>query len=182
MMSEPKVENSGIPQGAFLKRHRVPRPDGQGLVVPDDFRCGKDITLYSRTYHITGCDRFTRWFYEENGIDVGEDEPVVQDLWQKTYRFNKSVEKGGIPPSRCAMDAKNLTKFQIGMPPADKKFQQFLLNDRKVLRFKAFWDDPTLYGGRIYLEIQYFLSVVGESIKVWGRTCTIYDCDDFTQN
>merc|ERR1719277_68692 len=28
-ISEPKVENSGIPQGMFLKRHKVPRDDSQ---------------------------------------------------------------------------------------------------------------------------------------------------------
>eukprot|EP00443_Scrippsiella_acuminata_P044140 CAMPEP_0115201348 /NCGR_PEP_ID=MMETSP0270-20121206/17578_1 /TAXON_ID=71861 /ORGANISM="Scrippsiella trochoidea, Strain CCMP3099" /LENGTH=608 /DNA_ID=CAMNT_0002614755 /DNA_START=120 /DNA_END=1946 /DNA_ORIENTATION=- len=157
-MSEPKVENSGIPQGAFLKRHRVPRADGVGFIGPDDFRCGGQITVYGRTYHIAGCDRFTRWFYEENGIDVGEDEPMVEDTWQKSYKFGKTAEKGGLPPSYQAMDAKTLTKFQVGQPPANKKFMQFLLNDRKVLRFKAYWDDPTLYGGRIYFIIHYFLS------------------------
>jgi len=157
-MSEPKVENSGIPQGAFLKRHRVPRADGAGFIGPDDFRCGGQITVYGRTYHMSGCDRFTRWFYEENGIDVGEDEPMVEDLWQKSYKFNKTAEKGGLPFSNQAMDAKTLTKFQVGQPPANKKFMQFLLNDRKVLRFKAYWDDPTLYGARIYFIIHYFLS------------------------
>ena len=28
---EPKVENSGLPQGVFLKRHKVPAPDGGTL-------------------------------------------------------------------------------------------------------------------------------------------------------
>merc|ERR1719320_788166 len=56
------------------------------------------------------------------------------------------------------MDAKTMTKFMVGQPPADKKEKQFLLNDRKVLRFKAYWDDPTLYGGRVYFVIHYFLA------------------------
>lgn len=157
-MTEPKIENSGIPQGAFLRRHRAPRPDGVGFLGPDDFRCGTDITLYGRTYRVTGCDRFTRWFYEENGIDVGQDEAMPEDRWQKQYKFNKIAEKGGLPLSTQCMDAKTLTKFQTGQPAADKKFIQFLLNDRKVLRFKAFWDDPTLYGARIYFVLHYYLA------------------------
>eukprot|EP00930_Biecheleria_cincta_P026837 TRINITY_DN1886_c0_g2_i1.p1 TRINITY_DN1886_c0_g2~~TRINITY_DN1886_c0_g2_i1.p1 ORF type:complete len:646 (-),score=106.88 TRINITY_DN1886_c0_g2_i1:13-1881(-) len=157
-IAEPRVENSGIPQGAFLKRQRVPRADGQGFIGPDDFRVGAEITIYSRTYHITGCDRFTRWFYEENGIDVGEDEPLVVDNWQKSYKFQKTVEKGGLPMTRSAYDAKELTKFQTGNPPADKKFIQFLMNDRKVLRFQAFWDDHTPYGARIYFVIHFYLA------------------------
>jgi len=157
-MTEPKVENSGIPQGQFLKRHRVQRDDGQGFIGPDDFRVGQEITIYGRTYHLTGCDRFTRWFYEENGIDVGEDEPLMVDNWQKSYKLQKTIEKGGLPPTKSAVDAKNLTKFQIGHPPADKKFIQFLLNDRKVLRFKCFWDDRTPYGARVYFIVHYYLA------------------------
>lgn len=156
-IQEPRVENSGIPQGVFLKRHQVPRQDGAGFLGPDDLRCGENVVIYGRTYHVTGCDRFTRWFYEQNDIDVGEDEPLVQDLWQKTYRFRKTAEKGGLPPPRCAVEAKTLTKFQVGQPPCTK-IQQFLLNDRKVLRFKAFWDDPTPYGARIYLVVHFYLS------------------------
>eukprot|EP00931_Biecheleriopsis_adriatica_P033039 TRINITY_DN1920_c0_g1_i1.p1 TRINITY_DN1920_c0_g1~~TRINITY_DN1920_c0_g1_i1.p1 ORF type:complete len:626 (-),score=144.03 TRINITY_DN1920_c0_g1_i1:64-1941(-) len=156
-MTEPKVENSGIPQGAFLKRHRVPRDDGLGFIGPDDFRIGQEITFYGRTYHLSGCDRFTRWFYEENGIALGEDESMVTDAWQKSYKLKKTIEKGGMPPTKSAIDAKNLTKFQIGHPPADKKMIQFLLNDRKVLRFKAYWDDVTPYGARIYLIVHYYL-------------------------
>lgn len=157
-VQEPKVENSGIPQGLFLRRHRVPRPDGTGLVGPDDFHIGEDITIYGRTYHITGCDRFTRWFYEENGIDVGEDEPLLQDQWQKVYKFRKVVERGGVPMTKSAAEAKVLMKLQIGETPQTKKLVQFLLNDRKVLRFKVYWDDPTMYGTRVYLEINYHLA------------------------
>jgi len=157
-INEPKVENSGIMQGTLCKRQRVPRSDGMGFVGPDDFRNGEQVTIYGRMYQITGCDRFTRWFYEENGIDVGPDEPMVEDRWQKGYKFNTVVEKGGMPMSTSAFEAKTLTKFQIGQPPADKKEKQFLLNDRKVLRFQAFWDDHTLYGSRVYFAVHYYLS------------------------
>jgi EF-hand domain-containing protein 1 len=157
-ISEPRVENSGIAQGMFLKRHRVPRDDGMGFIGPDDFRCGQEITIYDRTYHISGCDRFTRWFYEENGIELGDDEPVVEDNWQRTYKHQKTAEKGGLPLTKSAVDFKALTKSQTGAPVVDKKLTQFLLNDRKVLRFKAFWDDHTLYGARTYLVIHYYLA------------------------
>eukprot|EP00927_Polykrikos_kofoidii_P056561 TRINITY_DN50662_c0_g1_i1.p1 TRINITY_DN50662_c0_g1~~TRINITY_DN50662_c0_g1_i1.p1 ORF type:complete len:623 (-),score=80.64 TRINITY_DN50662_c0_g1_i1:117-1985(-) len=157
-MSEPKIENSGIPQGRFLKRHQVPREDGTGFVGPTDFSVGEQITFYGRTYHITGCDRFTRWFYSENGIELAEDEPLSQDMWQKSYTFNKIAEKGGLPPSRSAMESKHLTMYQLGHPPANKKLVQFLLNDKKVLRFKAYWDDETLYGNRMYFIIHFFLA------------------------
>eukprot|EP00927_Polykrikos_kofoidii_P055067 TRINITY_DN49385_c0_g1_i1.p1 TRINITY_DN49385_c0_g1~~TRINITY_DN49385_c0_g1_i1.p1 ORF type:complete len:620 (+),score=130.62 TRINITY_DN49385_c0_g1_i1:89-1948(+) len=156
-ITEPKIENSGIPQGMVLKRHQVPSPLG-GNVGPGDFRVGEDVDIYGVRYHICGTDRFTRWFFEENGVELAEDEPLVQDQWQKSYTFQKVCERGGLPMSRSAVEAKNLTKFQLGQPPADTKLVQFMQNDRKVLRFKAYWDDTTLYGNRIYFKIQYYLA------------------------
>jgi len=155
---EPKVENSGIPQGTFLKRHRCPKDDGMGFLGPDDIRCGQELTLYKRTYFVNGCDRFTRWFFEEHGIDVGDDEPTQEDHWAKSYKFKKTAEKGGLPVTRSAHEAKQLTKYSAGQAIVDKKFTQFLLNDGKVLRFKAFWDDTTLYGARVYFVIHYYLA------------------------
>jgi hypothetical protein len=156
-ISEPKIENSGIPQGQFLKRHRVPRNDGSGMLGPGDFRVGEDLEIYGRIFHVTGADRFTRWFFEENGIDLGPDEPVVEDMWEKNYKFSKTAEKGGLAVSRNVIEAKQLNSYQLGNPPPGRALTQFLENDGKVLRFKAYWDDHTLYGGRIYFTVHYFL-------------------------
>jgi len=157
-ISEPKVENSGLPQGQFLKRHRVQRADGSGYLGPGDFRVGEEISIYGRNFHITGADRFTRWFFEENGIQLGPDEPVVEDLWEKSYKFSKTAEKGGLAVSRNVIEAKQQAAYMSGSPPPGRGLTQFLENDRKVLRFKAYWDDPTLYGQRIYAICHYFLA------------------------
>jgi len=157
-VSEPKQENSGIPQGTFLKRHRVTKADQSGFIGPGDMRVGEDTVIYGRRFHVTGADRFTRWFFEENGIDLGPDEPVVEDQWEKNYKFTKTAEKGGLAVSRNCVEAKQLNAFTLGIPPAGRKFQQFLENDRKVLRYYAFWDDVTLYGVRVYAKCHFFLS------------------------
>jgi len=157
-MTEPKVENSGIAQGAFLKRQKVMREDGMAFLGPDDLRVGEEVNINSRVIHVNGCDRFTRWFYEQNGIELAPDEELVKDKWQETYKLRKLTEKGALPITKAAYNAKQLAKYQIGAPPADMKFSQFLLNDRKVLRFKAYWDDHTPYGARIYFIIHYFLA------------------------
>ena len=70
-INEPKVENSGMPQGNFLKRQKVQKEDGTYL-GPDDFHIGSEVTICGHTFHICGCDRFTRWFYEENGVAIEE--------------------------------------------------------------------------------------------------------------
>jgi hypothetical protein len=157
-VEEPKIENSGIPQGAFLKRHRVPLPDGTGFYSPGDFRCGEDVEIYKRVFHITGCDRFTRWFFEENNVDVGPDEPAVVDLWEKQYKTSKAVERGALPATRLVVESKKLVECNLGQPPVDRRLTQFLENDRKVLRFYAYWDDHTLYGNRLYFVCLYYLA------------------------
>merc|ERR1719478_20990 len=156
-VTEPKVENSGLMQGQFLKRHRATKPDGSHL-TPLDFKVGEDLYVYGVRYHVTGADRFTRWFFGENGWDIADDEPQMRDQWQKSYTFQKIAEKGGLPLTRSAKEGKELSKYVSGQPVCDRKLVQFLLNDRKVLRFKAFWDDESLYGNRIYFTIHYYLA------------------------
>lgn len=157
-ISEPRQENSGVPQGMFLKRHRVNKADGGGFIGPGDLRVGEDIVIYGRRFHVTGADRFTRWFYDENGIDLGPDEPVVEDMWEKKYKFTKTAEKGGLAVPRSVVEGKQQNAANLGNPPQGRKLMQFLENDGKVLRFYAFWDDPTLYGMRTYFKCHYFLA------------------------
>ena len=59
---EPKVDNAGIPQGAFVRRHRIPRAaaDGGGYIMPQDIRVGQTLNLYARKIKITDADHFTR--------------------------------------------------------------------------------------------------------------------------
>lgn len=63
MITEPKIENSGIPQGAFMKRHMVLKPDGMNAFMPQDFRIGLDIGIYGRCIRIFDCDLYTRTFF-----------------------------------------------------------------------------------------------------------------------
>ncbi|OLP94024.1 EF-hand domain-containing protein 1 [Symbiodinium microadriaticum] len=157
-MSEPRIENSGIVQGLFLRRQRVERPEGGGIFKPSDFRCGAEVSFFGRTYHITGCDRFTRWYFSELGLEAGEDEEVLDDAWHTNYKLRKCAERGALPSSKFAVEQKTIGQFQMGAPPVSKKLTQFVLNDRKVLRFKGYWDDNTLYGARIYFNIHYYLA------------------------
>jgi EF-hand domain-containing protein 1 len=64
MITEPKVVNSGIPQGAFLKRQMVLKPDGMSPFMPQDFCIGLDVGIYGRSIRITDCDEYTRKFFE----------------------------------------------------------------------------------------------------------------------
>lgn len=57
MISEPKQENSGTPQGVFLKRQMILKQDGSGLpMLPSDFRIGLDVGILGRSIRINDCD------------------------------------------------------------------------------------------------------------------------------
>jgi len=63
-IGELKQENSGIAQGTFLKRHRVPSStSADGYVSWQELRVGEPFTVYGRTLFINNCDGFTREFY-----------------------------------------------------------------------------------------------------------------------
>jgi len=40
------------------------------------FMLSAGVIFSGRTYHITGCDSFTRWYYREIGVEIGENEEV----------------------------------------------------------------------------------------------------------
>lgn len=59
-MVEPLLENSGIPQGTFIKRQRHPKNDNGDHYHWKDLNVGINITLYGRTFRIVSCDQFTQ--------------------------------------------------------------------------------------------------------------------------
>ena len=62
MITEPKQVNSGVPQGAFLKRQVVIKPNGAPF-YPEDFGIGIDVGIFGRTFRIVDCDEYTRQFF-----------------------------------------------------------------------------------------------------------------------
>lgn len=61
MISEPKIENSGIPQGCFLKKSIYKKENGYPYDW-SDFNLGMNFEIYSRTFRITSADDATRSF------------------------------------------------------------------------------------------------------------------------
>jgi len=61
---EDRYENAGLPQGVFLKRHRVPR-DGKTAESYNwsDLNVPMDLDIYGRVFRVYDCDAFTRSFY-----------------------------------------------------------------------------------------------------------------------
>lgn len=83
-ITEPKQMNSGIPQGAFLKRQKVLRADGSGTHISlYDFQLGFDIEFFGKVFYVYDCDVYTREFYENIGIPQGAPLSAESDNWEK---------------------------------------------------------------------------------------------------
>uniref|UniRef100_A0A1I8NPH2 EF-hand domain-containing family member C2 n=1 Tax=Stomoxys calcitrans TaxID=35570 RepID=A0A1I8NPH2_STOCA len=137
---EPKVLNSGIPQGCMVHRQRIPKapPCQSEFISILDLNVNTTVQIFDRVYHITSCDKFTRHFLNKSGIPVPDpiDEPV-----DPTTEMRK----------RSGLKLTN---------PIPKKhsFAQFLEFDRKVLKFQGYWDDRSEFGDVRKLDICYYLS------------------------
>jgi len=168
-VSEPKVENSGIPQGerkgtVFLKRHRVPKPDG-GFYGVTDLKVGMEIDLYSRVLMVTDADGFTRAFMDKIGAPLSEALPTPADPYTNTREELKQqiVRNQKYFHPRCADDdlIRNM-EARLGCSSTllePDKLDQFLKYDRKVLRFYLAWDDRrSLYGELRPFVLHYYLA------------------------
>lgn len=154
-VSEPREENSGLLQGLFLKRHKVPNPAG-GFYSVNDFACGKNISLYSKTVRLISADAFTRRFYTESGSDIGEDMPLPCDPFAQAKLAEIANENRPLPAE--VIRAKILVEVMCGGQPLNRKYKQYLESEGKVLRFKCIWQDDSVGGERHWYDMHYFLS------------------------
>ncbi|XP_058793683.1 EF-hand domain-containing protein 1-like [Phymastichus coffea] len=139
MVSEPKVENVGFLQGKLVKRHRIPRSNGEAYHWKD-LNVGINLEIYGIVYRVYSCDAYTREFLTSQGIDVSEPEDLPQDPYTKNRK-----ESGVI--GVLSHTSKSF----------DDKLYKFLEYDGMVLSFEASWNDEQY-------RIMYFL--VDDTIAV----------------
>ncbi|KAJ3076360.1 EF-hand domain-containing member C2 [Podochytrium sp. JEL0797] len=142
-VSEPKFPNSGIPQGTLIRRHRIQKKEesnGQHFTVTD-LNVDQEVTLYSKTFKIVGCDEFTRQFLATLKIKVPPNGIFPEDPYQ-THRAELN------------------SRMKATRPCAPKvSLKQFLENDRRVLRFYCIWDDTnSVFGDARHMVVHYYLS------------------------
>lgn len=170
-INEPRVENSGIPQGAFLKRHVFPHAhEDRPIMWWDLHPLGGVIEIYGKVFHITKCDDFTKWFAAEAGMELGEEIEAPKDLYTVQSELNEKRRKGELGVPRNVREGKKYNECKLGGPRGNDALEQFLKNDRKVLRFYCYWDDHTRYGTRQYQCITYYLA--DDSVQIsdlYGR-------------
>ncbi|KAI8926800.1 hypothetical protein BC831DRAFT_455064 [Entophlyctis helioformis] len=142
-VSEPKTPNSGIPQGTLIRRHRIPKASSEinQHYTVSDFNVGNEVTFYSRTFKIVGCDEFTRGFLKSLTINV----PVNGEFPIDPYETQRKEMLSRMKATRPSIPNFTLKKF--------------LENDRRVLRFYCVWDDSnSVFGDLRHMVVHYYLS------------------------
>ncbi|XP_044792556.2 EF-hand domain-containing family member C2 isoform X2 [Bubalus bubalis] len=142
-VNEPVLQNSGLPQGIFIRRHRIslPPPNEDQFYTVHHFNVSTDIVFYGRTFKIYDCDAFTKNFLTKIGVKLNPPGQCPEDPYMKTRREKLD----------CMEPIRPYEPFDT--------LKQFLEYDRKVLRFFCVWDDSgSAFGDRRELILHYFLS------------------------
>ncbi|KAK9830736.1 hypothetical protein WJX74_004568 [Apatococcus lobatus] len=160
---EPKEDNSGLFQGTFLKRHKVVHPSGLGTIGPQHIAVDSNIEIYARTFHVIGCDAFTREFMQTKlGKSMGPDMPYPSDPHSQLIAAQQARDASRM---HRPISAAQVAKAQSA--------HKFFSLDRKVLEFNAYWDDTdSLFGDVRLYKLQYYLSDdTLEIVEVLPRNC-----------
>lgn len=152
MVTEKKVDNSGMRQGTLIRRCKIPK-SGQNFECTQalekdecykvtDFNVGIEICLYGRVFKITDCDKFTRDFLSGLGVKVNDAESTPNN-----------------PHTELTMTAR-LQETRPGRPyEVHDTLKQYLDYDRQVLRFYVYWDDTTsMFGDQRFMILYYYLA------------------------
>ncbi|CAA9999905.1 unnamed protein product [Nesidiocoris tenuis] len=148
---EPKIRNSGLPQGKYTslslverRRQRIQYYRGDGSTNDNydiiDFNIGKEVDIYGRKFTLVDCDKFTRQFLNRLGIPVPDPIVIPEDPYTK-----KREKIDGVPEKKRAGKA--------------EAYDSAPKLDNRILGFKAYWDDRENPGGYLHLlNLIYFLS------------------------
>lgn len=132
-----------VNEGCLVSRQKVRRPapfQKEHLSILD-VNVNVNIKILDRVYHLTDCDSFTRSFLQRLGIVVPSSVDIPIDPEIELRRR----EKDALVPTHPLVK--------------DFRFAKFLQNDRKVLRFSAYWDDRKSENGDVrILEVLFHLS------------------------
>lgn len=151
-ITEPKIENSGIPQGVFVKRHRVPKYKGDGVIGPEDLHIGAEVSVYGRVFRVVDADEFTRAFYDRMGRSLQNAEPYPVDSFTKKNTVVPETHHKLMHPQKEYMEARLGRTYN-----PESGLRRNAKNDGKVLRFFVLWDDQDLYGEKRPYILHYFL-------------------------
>lgn len=158
---EDKTDNAGLPQGNLVKRHNI-MVDGSTMMDLDYFHIGESVTIYGRTYHITGCNATTKKYLE---LEAGRDEISIEqhpsDLYVKNRAAFQTRETGcdfTISRAKRRSGMKKYMEASLGATVDNSGRKDFLTYGKRVLRLYCEWTDSTMFGDKNFYILHYFMA------------------------
>ena len=151
-VNEPKVQNSGIPQGKVINRGPLKTENGE-LIGPAHLLPGTFLKIYGKMIKVCATDPWTRNWLTERGFNVGENVAIPANgasrILAKLPEWNGKV----LFPLKTFMEA------SMGKHNHDSKAtKQFLDYDQDMLRFSLVWDNSdALFGDIMDYSMLYYL-------------------------
>lgn len=200
---EPKETNSGIPQGTFMRKQKVPKPikeqgdnhhQEEQFFSPADIAVGASVVFYGRTLVIIDADAYTRaWYKSTFGVEFGPAMECPDDghreqrlrMEQPLLVRRKDVQERQQDEVRPQPSQSN-TSDLLKLPP-------YQLRDTKVLRFYCAYEDENQLGGRHQCVLYFYVSdqtiLIKETIEpgrhhfptFLSRQCVLKDSDRLYQ-
>ncbi|CAK8999685.1 EF-hand domain-containing family member C2 [Durusdinium trenchii] len=141
---EPKEENSGLTQGAFLAKTPIkslPGPSGTSPLTVNDLIVGYRLHLFGRTFMIVDVDAKTRRFFtDELGFSQPSALPYPKD-------------------PRALQLEKAQSPLRVAKVPKPDSLKQFLKFGDKALVFNCLWDDSAAEcGDKRTFNLSFFLA------------------------
>merc|ERR1719169_183945 len=156
-ITEPRIDNAGLPQGTLIRRHRFPRAFEEGtFITPVDLVVGQDLNIYGKKIRLIDCDAFTRSYYlqQDPPVNQADAQPIPGDNFSANIAAGQTLD-----PALKRNYEKLYREMMLGGGHINTDMQQFMENDRKVCRFFATMDDllTAQYECRPF-TIMYFLA------------------------
>ena len=73
------------------------------------------MSIYSRVFRIVSCDAFTKFFYEEGGLDLGEEEQLPLDNFAETMARQRECSQRTETKVVCSGETQ-LFEYYISSP------------------------------------------------------------------
>ena len=118
-----------------------------------DFNLSQNIKFFDRVFRITNCDKFTRDFLENEGVQLNQPERIPVDNFGQ-YQAIKDTKIN--PPD--FKEYKEYYEVKLGGGHPNNGLDKYLSNDGHVLSFDIMWNDNTLCGGVNFYKLNYFLA------------------------
>jgi hypothetical protein len=164
-----KQANSGIPQGVFLRRNKVLKPNNENASECEyyeinDFKIGNAVEIYSRIFNIMSCNESTKEYVKANHgwheVDVAP-LPFPRDLYAEANKRKMKRESGvpGVDRKRKMHELKEVMESMLGKQSSTTDRGMFLECGQNALCFHAIWDDrERLYGDVQFYRLFYYLA------------------------